>query len=99
MFYFANDEMEKRKLNDHSLVGIVIGRGNETVKKNFLVGTDFGVYTLPHPVEGFREWIACLMDCGWTDEEIRMVTTVNPAYMLDIDLNESAPRASWEVEE
>ena len=39
--------------------------------ENFLVSTDFGVYTLPHPVEGFREWIACLMDCGWTDEEIR----------------------------
>ena len=35
-----------------------------------------------------KKWIACLMDCGWTDEEIRMVTTVNPARMLDIDLTE-----------
>ncbi len=53
--------------------------------ENFLVSTDFGVYTLPHPVEGFREWIACLMDCGWTDEEIRTVTTHNPGKMLGID--------------
>ena len=55
--------------------------------EHFICGTDFGVYTLPHPVEGFREWIACLMDSGWTDEEIRMVTTVNAAKMLDIDLS------------
>jgi len=55
--------------------------------ENFIIGTDFGVYTLPKPVEGFREWIACLMDCGWTDEEIQMVSAINPAKMLDIDLN------------
>lgn len=56
--------------------------------ENFVVGTDFGVYTLPTPCEGFREWIACLMDCDWTDEEIRMVTTVNPAFLAGVDLTE-----------
>ena len=50
----------------------------------------------PEVVEGFREWIACLMDCGWTDEEIRMVSTVNPAKMLDIDITKPMP---WEQEE
>jgi len=56
--------------------------------ENFICGTDFGVYTLPHPVEGFREWIACLMDSGWSDDEIRVVTRDNAAFMLDIDVNE-----------
>ncbi len=64
--------------------------------ENFIIGTDFGVYTLPHPVEGFREWIACLMDCGWTDEEIRTVSTYNPAKMLDIDVTKPMP---WEKTE
>ena len=56
--------------------------------ENFICGTDFGVYTLPRPVEGFREWIACLMDSGWSDDEIRVVTRDNAAFMLDIDVNE-----------
>ena len=59
--------------------------------ENFICGTDFGVYTLPHPVEGFREWIACLMDCGWNDADIRMVTSINAAKMLDIDLSKPRP--------
>lgn len=56
--------------------------------ENFIIGTDFGVYTLPTPTEGFREWIACLMDSGWTDAEIRTVNTINPAWMAGVDLNE-----------
>ena len=59
--------------------------------ENFICGTDFGVYTLPDPVEGMREWIACLMDCGWTDDEIRVVTSKNPARLLDIDLSKPSP--------
>ncbi|MEG1548493.1 MAG: DUF6282 family protein [Clostridia bacterium] len=56
--------------------------------ENFIVSTDFGVYTLPDPVEGMREWIACLQDCGWTDAEIRMVTSENPANMLGLEKEE-----------
>lgn len=56
--------------------------------ENFLISSDFGVYTLPKPHEGFREFIACLMDCGLTDDEIRMVSSKNPAKLLDINLDE-----------
>jgi microsomal dipeptidase-like Zn-dependent dipeptidase len=52
---------------------------------HFIIGTDFGVYTLPTPVEGFREFVACLMDMGLTDEEIRKVTSTNPARLLGLD--------------
>ena len=34
-----------------------------------------------------KKWIACLMDCGWNDDDIRMVTSINAAKMLDIDLS------------
>ena len=39
------------------------------------------------------------MDCGWTDEEIRTVSTVNPAKMLDIDLTKPMPWEQTEEEE
>jgi len=51
---------------------------------HFIIGTDFGVYTLPTPAEGFREFIACLMDMGLTDDEIRKVSSVNPARLLGL---------------
>ncbi len=52
---------------------------------HFVIGTDFGVYTLPTPVEGFREFIACLMDMGLSDEEIRKVSSINPGRLLDLN--------------
>ncbi len=61
----------------------------EQIKKfgadHFFIGTDFGVYTLPTPVEGFREFIACLMDLGLTDEEIRKVSSINPGKLVDLN--------------
>jgi microsomal dipeptidase-like Zn-dependent dipeptidase len=52
--------------------------------EHFIISTDFGVYTLPNPVEGMREFIACLMDVGLTDEEIRRVSRINPGILLDL---------------
>jgi hypothetical protein len=52
---------------------------------HFIIGTDFGVYTLPTPVEGFREFIACLMDMGLSDEEIIKVSSSNPGKLLDLN--------------
>jgi len=50
-----------------------------------IIGTDFGVYTLPTPVEGMRSFIACLLDLGISSEEIRLLTAVNPARLLGLD--------------
>ncbi len=52
---------------------------------HFVIGTDFGMYTLPTPVEGLREFIACLMDLGLSDEEIRKVSSLNPGKLVDLN--------------
>lgn len=54
----------------------------------FIIATDFGVYTLPTPVEGMREFIACLLDLGVSADDIRMVTRHNPERLLGITASE-----------
>ena len=53
--------------------------------KHCILATDLGVYTLPAPVEGLREFIACLLDLGITTDEIRQMVAVNPAKLLSLD--------------
>lgn len=50
-----------------------------------IIGTDFGVYTLPEPVEGLREFIACLLDLGIPAEDIRKLTKTNPERLLGLN--------------
>ena len=46
-----------------------------------IIASDFGVYTLPPPVEGLREFIACLLDLGIGEREIRtMVATCDAGF-------------------
>ena len=52
---------------------------------NCIIGTDFGVYTLPPPVEGMREFIASLLDLGITPDEIDKMTKDNPRDLLNIN--------------
>lgn len=47
-----------------------------------IVSTDFGVYTLPEPVEGLREFIACLLDLGTPVDEIRKLVKTSPERLL-----------------
>ena len=49
-----------------------------------VIATDFGVYTLPEPVEGFREFIACLLDLGLSQEDIRKLSKENPERLLGL---------------
>jgi len=48
-----------------------------------LIATDFGVYTLPEPVEGLREFIACLLDLGISPDDIRKLVSENPKRLLE----------------
>ena len=57
---------------------------NELGAENCIIATDFGVYTLPPPVEGLREFIALLLDLGLTDEQIKTVVQENPAKLLGL---------------
>jgi microsomal dipeptidase-like Zn-dependent dipeptidase len=52
--------------------------------ENCIICTDFGVYTLPTPVEGLREFIACLMDLGISNEDIQCMVKTNPESLLGL---------------
>lgn len=52
--------------------------------QNCIICTDFGVYTLPTPVEGLREFIACLMDMGISTEDIKYMVKTNPECLLGL---------------
>ena len=49
-----------------------------------ILSTDFGVYTLPEPVEGLREFIACLLDLGISSEDIGRLVKENPERLLGL---------------
>jgi hypothetical protein len=53
---------------------------------NCIMATDFGVYTLPPPVEGFREFIALMLDLGVSDESILNMINKNPRKLLGLPL-------------
>ena len=50
-----------------------------------IISTDFGVYTLPEPVEGLREFIACLLDLGISLDDIRKLVRTNPEILLGLE--------------
>jgi len=50
-----------------------------------ILATDFGVYTLPTPVEGFREFVACMLDLGISSDQIRTMIKTNPERLLDLE--------------
>ena len=49
-----------------------------------IIATDFGVYTLPEPVEGLREYVACLLDLGIPVDDIHTLIVTNPARLLGL---------------
>jgi hypothetical protein len=49
-----------------------------------IMGTDFGRYGLSTPVEGLRQFIACMLDLGVTTSEIRQMVKTNPEMLLEI---------------
>ena len=50
-----------------------------------IMATDFGVYTLPEPVEGLREFIACMLDLGIPVDDVRRMVKTNPEKLLGLD--------------
>jgi hypothetical protein len=49
-----------------------------------VIATDFGVYTLPEPLEGLREFIACLLDLGVSSFDIKKLVKDNPETILGL---------------
>jgi hypothetical protein len=52
--------------------------------KHCILCTDFGVYTLPTPVEGLREFIACMMDFGIPETDLKKMVKTNPEKLLGL---------------
>jgi hypothetical protein len=50
-----------------------------------ILATDFGRYGLSTPVEGLRQFIACLVDLGIPPDDIRTMVKTNPERVLGLE--------------
>jgi hypothetical protein len=50
-----------------------------------ILASDFGVYTLPTPVEGFRNFVACMLDLGLPAHDITTMIRSNPERLLGLE--------------
>jgi hypothetical protein len=53
--------------------------------KNCIMSTDFGRYGLSTPVEGLRQFIACMLDLGIGPDDIKLMVKTNPEKLLGLD--------------
>jgi hypothetical protein len=53
--------------------------------EHFVLDSDYGVRSCATPVEGMRQFIACLLDMDFETDEIRMMTSSNPARLLGLE--------------
>lgn len=52
---------------------------------NAILSSDSGVFLLPPPVEAFREYLLLVQSEGFADDEIRRMTSTNPAALFGLD--------------
>jgi predicted TIM-barrel fold metal-dependent hydrolase len=50
-----------------------------------ILSTDFGRYALSSPLEGLRQFIACMLDLGIPPEDIRTMVKTNPERLLGLE--------------
>jgi len=50
-----------------------------------ILSTDFGRYALPTPVEGLRQFIACMLDLGIPPLDVRRMVKTNPERLLGLE--------------
>ena len=56
-----------------------------------IMATDFGRYALSTPVEGLRQFIACLLDLGMPPADISTMVKSNPEKLLGLEPLDPAP--------
>lgn len=49
-----------------------------------VMSTDFGRYALSTPVEGLRQFIACMLDLGISEDDVHTMISVNPQRLLKL---------------
>jgi hypothetical protein len=57
----------------------------ELGSEHCIMSTDFGRYALSPPVEGLRQFIACVLDLGISPDDIRMMVRANPEKLLGLE--------------
>lgn len=87
--YMSIDEgMHEAPSGGVKLVAEQIG---ELGAEHCIIATDFGVYTLPTPVEGLRSFVACMLDLGIAADDIRTMIVSNPERLLGLEPLPDAP--------
>jgi hypothetical protein len=81
-------------LDPRKAVELVRALGAESV----ILSTDLGQAYSPVPVEGYRMFMAALLKCGLTPDEIRTMACRNPGYLLGLDEGAGAARAKSEAD-
>lgn len=66
-------------------VRLVAEQITELGAERCIIASDFGVYTLPTPVEGLRSFVACMLDLGISSDEVRAMIVTNPERLLGLD--------------
>jgi hypothetical protein len=66
-------------------VRLVAEQISELGAEHCIIASDFGVYTLPTPVEGMRTFIACMLDLGISADDIRRLVMTNPERLLGLE--------------
>lgn len=61
-----------------------------------IMSTDFGRYALAPPVEGLRQFIACILDLGISPKDIRTMIKTNPERLLGLEPQDSPSSRSAE---
>jgi hypothetical protein len=49
-----------------------------------ILSSDLGLFALPPPVEGFREFLVALEESGFSREELRIMSAANPARLFRV---------------
>lgn len=57
----------------------------EVGTEHFVLASDYGIRATPTPVEGMRQFIACLLDLDVPAADIRTLTSHNPARLLGLE--------------
>lgn len=53
--------------------------------QHFVAASDYGIRATPTPVEGMRQFVACLLDMEVSSEDIVALVARNPARLLGLD--------------
>jgi len=70
-------------------IKLVARQMRELGAEHCIMSTDFGRYALSPPVEGLRQFIACMLDLGIPPKDIRTMVKTNPERLLGLEPQDS----------